>query len=90
MAESIFDSGIWLLLCWVFISPVICFFLARSKNRNSLFWVIAGLVFGFIPVIVLYFLNKIEKNYNVVKKDRIDSKVNLLENLKEFEESKSK
>jgi len=52
--------------------------------------VFAGLVFGFISVIVLYFLPKLEKKYVAEKKDGIDSKVNMYENLIEFEKSKSK
>jgi len=90
MLESILDSGFWLLLCWIFISPVICFFQARSKHRSSLFWVIAGLIFGFISVIVLYYLPKLKKKYTVENNDRIDSKLKMYENLKELEKSKSK
>jgi multisubunit Na+/H+ antiporter MnhB subunit len=91
MLESITDSGFWLLLSWIFISPVICFFQAHSKNRSSLFWVIAGLVFGFISVIVLYFLpKKPGKKYTAENNDRIDSKLNMYGNLKELEKSRSK
>jgi hypothetical protein len=90
MIDLMSDSVFWLFLCWIFLSPVLCFFLARSRNRSSLFWVLAGLIFGFISVIVLYFLPKLEKQYYVDKKDRVDSKVKMYENLKEFEETKSK
>jgi len=88
MIDLLTDSLFFIFLFWVFISPVICFFLARSRNRSTLFWVIAGFVFGLISIIMLYLLPKLEKKYYADNQDRVDSKIKMYEHIKEFTESK--
>lgn len=90
MIDLLTDNLFLIFLFWIFISPVICFFLARSRNRNTLFWVIAGFVFGLIAIIILYLLSKIEKKYDITKKDRLDSKVELYEKIEKYTESRTK
>jgi len=85
------DSVFWLLLCWIFIPPVFCFFMARSRRRSSLLWVISGMVFGIMAIVVLYFLPKLPlKKYNVHKDNVFDTKLKLYQTLEEMKEAKQK
>ena len=91
MLDSISDSVFWLLLCWVFIPPVFCFFMARTRRRSTFFWVLAGMVLGIIAPVLLYFLPKLPgKKYIVTKDNRLDSKLKLYKTLEEMNQSKQK
>jgi uncharacterized membrane protein YedE/YeeE len=63
--------------------------MARSRRRSSLLWVIAGMIFGIIAVILLYFLPKLPlKKYNVHKDSVLNTKLKLYQTLEEMNEAK--
>ena len=91
MADLLSDSVFWLLLCWIFIPPVFCFFMATSRRRSTFFWVFGGMIFGIIAPVLLYFLPKLPgKKYIDTKDNRFDSKLKLYKTLEEMNQSKQK
>lgn len=90
MNEVISDFTFWLLIAWIFGPAIICYIMALDKHRNTLIWVLAGMVFGVFTIIVLYFLPKLPgKVYNIPKDNKIDRKLKLFTYLKEIKEAKS-
>ena len=47
-----------------FISSIVCMFLARTKDRSMGIWLIIGLIFGFVALVVLAFLPEKEADEN--------------------------
>jgi Na+/proline symporter len=90
MIDYLTDPLFWLFFGWVFLPAILCYLLALKKRRSTLFWLLAGMVLGIIAVVILYLLPKQEKLYKIPKKDRIDSKLKMYENLEEMHRAKQK
>jgi hypothetical protein len=91
MMDLLSDYGFWLVLFWAFVPGVLCYLMAMKKRRSTLFWILAGLTFGWIAVLILYFLPKLPpKEYNIEKKDKIYAKLKMYETLNEMREAKEK
>jgi F0F1-type ATP synthase membrane subunit b/b' len=90
MIDYLTDPLFWIFLGWVFLPAIICYILALKKRRSTLFWLLAGMVLGLIAIVILYLLPKLEKVYKIPRKDRIDSKLKMYENLEEMNKAKQK
>ena len=91
MMDYLTDPLFWILLGWVFLPAVVCYFLALKKRRSTLFWLLAGMVLGLIGIFVLYFLPPLPmKSYKIHKDDRLDTKLKMYQNLEEMQHSKDK
>ena len=90
MLEYLTDPLFWIILGWVFLPAVLCYFLAIKKRRSTLFWLLAGMFLGWIAVLILYFLPKLIHKYNIEKQDKIDTKLNMYQTLNEMREEKEK
>ena len=90
MLEYLTDPLFWIILGWVFLPAVLCYFLAIKKRRSTLFWLLAGMFLGWIAVLILYFLPKLIHKYNIEKQDKIDTKLKMYQILSEMREEKEK
>jgi Na+/proline symporter len=90
MIEYLTDPLFWIFFGWVFLPAILCYLLALKKRRSTLLWLLAGMVLGFIAVVIIYLLPKKEKVYKIHRKDRIDAKLKMYENLEEMHRTKQK
>lgn len=75
----------------MFISAGVCYWMAMRKRRSTFLWLLLGMVFGYLAIIVIYFLPALKmKDYKIPHADKYATKLKLYENLKELEELKSK
>jgi uncharacterized membrane protein len=89
--DIIGNNVFFLFLLWAVIPAIACYWMAVKKRRSTLLWLLLGIVFGYMAIIVLYFLPALKiKDYKVPHKGKFETKMNLYENLKELEELKSK
>ena len=90
MLEYITDPLFWIFLGWVFLPGILCYLMATKKRRSTLFWLLAGMILGWIAVLILYFLPKLIHKYNIKKQDKIDAKLKMYQTLNEIREEKEK
>lgn len=91
MLDYITDPLFWILLVWVFLPGIICYYMAVKKRRSTFLWLLIGMILGWIGVLLIYFIPKLPpKKYNIEKTDRIDSKIKMYKELEEFQQAKHK
>jgi ABC-type microcin C transport system permease subunit YejE len=89
MSESVFTIS-----AIVFIGAIcpsaLCGILAFKKNHSVSLWLTLGFFFNIIAIAIIVILPVRKfKTYKTEKKDKLDTRVNLYQNLKEIEDSKN-
>jgi|WetSurMetagenome_2_1015567.scaffolds.fasta_scaffold388669_2 hypothetical protein len=67
--------GLWYAILGL-LSGIICSYLAKNKNRIQKVWYMIGQVFPIVSVILIYFMEQLEYNYENGNDEEIEYNAN--------------